>query len=216
MKFLKNIFRKKPIIMINFKTYRQGKAVIQLAKTIERVNKNIIIGVQPTDIYEMTKKTCLRVFSEHTDPFTPGRHTGFVIPEAIKQDGATGTFLNHSEHKLKFSILKKTIQRCKKLNLKTIVFAKNLNEAKKISKLKPTFIALEPPELIAGKISISQANPDLIKRVIKEIKINLLVGAGVNNKKDVQIAKKLGAKGILVSSAVLKSSNPEKIIKELL
>jgi len=204
------------MFIINFKTYKQGGSVIKLAKIVKDSNKKIIIALQPTDIYRVKKETNLGIYSQHVDYFEPGRNTGFILPEAIKSSGAIGTFLNHSEHKLKFSILKKTIQRCKKLNLKTIVFAKNLNEAKKISKLKPTFIALEPPELIAGKISISQANPDLIKRVIKEIKINLLVGAGVNNKKDVQIAKKLGAKGILVSSAVLKSSNPEKIIKELL
>jgi len=204
------------MLIINFKTYKHGESVIKLAKLIKKINKNIIIALQPTDIYRVKKETNLQIYSQHVDHFEPGRNTGFILPEAIKSAGASGTFLNHSEHKLPFNILKKTIKRCKKLNLKTIVFAKDLEEAKKISKLKPNFIALEPPELIAGKISVSQANPDLIKKSVQEIKTNVLVGAGVNNKKDVQIAKKLGAKGILVSSAVLKSSNPEKIIKELL
>ncbi|MEK6934990.1 MAG: triose-phosphate isomerase, partial [Nanoarchaeota archaeon] len=111
---------------------------------------------------------------------------------------------------------KQTIQRCKKLKLKTIVFAKNTKEALKISKLKPTYIALEPPELIAGKISISKADPNLIKKTIQKVKTNILVGAGIHNKKDVKIAKKLGAKGVIVSSAITKSKNPKKIIKELL
>ncbi|MBI2499038.1 triose-phosphate isomerase [Candidatus Woesearchaeota archaeon] len=204
------------MLIINFKTYKQGESVIKLAKLIKKINKNIIIALQATDIYRVKKETNLQIYSQHVDHFEPGRNTGFILPEAIKSSGATGTFLNHSEHKLTFNILKQTIKRCKKLNLKTIVFAKDLEEAKKISKLKPNFIALEPPELIAGKISVSQSNPDLIKRAIQEIKRNILVGAGVNNKKDVQIAKKLGAKGILVSSAVLKSSNPKKIIRELL
>ena len=204
------------MLIINFKTYKHGESVIKLAKLIKKINKNIIIALQPTDIYRVKKETNLQIYSQHVDHFEPGRNTGFILPEAIKSAGASGTFLNHSEHKLPFNILKKTIKRCKKLNLKTIVFAKDLEEAKKISKLKPNFIALEPPELIAGKISVSQANPDLIKKSVQEIKTNVLVGAGVNNKKDVQIAKKLGAKGILVSSAVLKSNNPKKIIKELL
>ena len=186
------------MLIINFKTYKHGESVIKLAKLIKKINKNIIIALQPTDIYRVKKETNLQIYSQHVDHFEPGRNTGFILPEAIKSAGASGTFLNHSEHKLPFNILKKTIKRCKKLNLKTIVFAKDLEEAKKISKLKPNFIALEPPELIAGKISVSQANPDLIKKSVQEIKTNVLVGAGVNNKKDVQIAKKLGAKGILV------------------
>lgn len=204
------------MFIINFKTYKNGEEVIKLAKLIKKINKNIILGLQPTDIYRIKKETNLQVYSQHVDPFEPGRNTGYILSEAIKAAGATGTFLNHSEHKLKFNILNKTIQRCKKLNLKTIVFAKDLKEAKKISKLKPTFIALEPPELIAGKISVSEAKPDLVKIVVKEVNSKILIGAGVNNKKDVQIAKKLGAKGILVSSAILKSNNPKKIIKELL
>ena len=30
----------------------------------------------------------------------------FIQLEAVKKDGAKGTFLNHSEHKLSFSVLK--------------------------------------------------------------------------------------------------------------
>ncbi len=55
----------KPIIIINFKTYKQGKAAIELAKQIEKVDKNIIIGVQASDIYEIVKKTKLKVYSQH-------------------------------------------------------------------------------------------------------------------------------------------------------
>ncbi len=204
------------ILIINLKTYKQGSEVIKLAKIIKQIDNGIILGLQPSDIYRVKKETNLQVYSQHIDPYEPGRYTGFILPEAIKAAGASGTFLNHSEHKLKFDILKKTIQRCKEVKLKTVVFARNTNEALKISKLKPDFIALEPPELIAGNISISQAKPDLIKKTIKKVKANILVGAGVKNKRDIQIAKKLGAKGVLISSAVTLSRNPKGIIKELL
>ncbi|MEK6934843.1 MAG: triose-phosphate isomerase, partial [Nanoarchaeota archaeon] len=111
------------MLIINFKTYKQGNQLIKLVKTIKQVNKNIIIATQPTDIYKIKKATNLKIYSQHTDPYKLGRHTGFILPEAIKEAGAVGTLLNHSEHKLTFSILKQTIQRCKKLKLKTIVFA---------------------------------------------------------------------------------------------
>jgi len=206
----------KPIIIINFKTYKQGKQVLKLAKAIEKVDKTIIVGVQDSDIEEIARKTKLKVFSQHVDSLKPGKHTGFIIPEAVKKDGAIGTFLNHSEHKLKFEILKKTIKRCKEVGLNTAVFAASLREAKKIVKLKPNYLIIEPPELVGGKISVSKAKPELIKNIAKKLKYPFLVGAGIHNKEDVKIAMKLGAKGIAVSSAIATAKNPEKKLRELL
>ena len=207
---------KKPIIIINFKTYKQGKEVIKLAKAIEKINKDIIIGIQATDIEELAKKTKLKIFSEHVDYQKPGRNTGFILPEAIKKDKAVGTFLNHSEHKLKFNILKKTIERCRKIKLKTLVFASSLNEAKKIQKLKPTFLVIEPLELVGGKISVSEAKPELIKKISKNLKIPFLVGAGIHSSKDLKTSLKLGASGIALSSAITLAKNPGKKLRELM
>jgi triosephosphate isomerase len=205
----------KPLVIVNFKTYQQGKKAIELAKKIERVNKNIIVGVQASDIYEIAKATKLRIYSQHVDFFKPGRHTGYILPEAIKKDGAKGTFINHSEHPLKFSILKKTIKRCKKLNFKTAVFAKNLTEAKKIKKLKPDYLIIEPPELVGGKVSVSKSKPDLIEKIAKELKTKFIVGAGIHTREDAKIAMKLGASGIAISSAITNAKNPEKKLREL-
>lgn len=206
----------KPITIINFKTYKQGTQAVKLAKDIQKYNKEIIIGVPASDIYEITKATKLRVFAEHVDFFKPGRHTGYIIPEAVKKDKAKGTFLNHSEHRLPFRIIKKTVKRCKKINLKTAIFAASLKEAKKIKKLKPDYLIIEPPELVAGKVSVSKAKPDLISKISKKLKYPFLIGAGIKNKKDVEIALKLGAKGIAVSSAITKSKNPKSALKKLL
>lgn len=206
----------KPIIVINFKTYKQGKAAVELAKQIGKINKNIIVGVQASDIEEIARKTKLKVYSQHVDAYKPGRYTGYIIPEAIKKDKAEGTFLNHSEHKINFDILKKTINRCKKIGLKTMVFVGNLKEAKKIEKLKPTYLIFEPPELVAGKISVSKAKPDLIKNLSKHLKLKFLVGAGIHSKEDIKIALKLGASGLAVSSAIVKAKNPGKKLRELI
>jgi len=206
----------KPLIVINFKTYQQGKKAVELAKKIEKVDTNIIISVQASDIYEIAKATKLKVYSQHVDFFKPGRHTGYILPEAIKKDRAKGVFLNHSEHPLVFSTLKKTIKRCKNIRLKTMVFAKNLKEAKKIQKLKPDYIIIEPPELVGGKVSVSKAKPALIKKIAKELKTKFLVGAGIHTREDVKTAMTLGASGIAISSAITKAKNPEKKLKELL
>lgn len=206
----------KPIVVINFKTYKQGKAAIKLAKAIGKVDKNIIIGVQVGDIYEVTKVTKLRVYAQHIDYQKKGKATGFILPEAVKKDRAVGSFLNHSEHKLKFDILKKTIKRCKENRLRTMVFASSLKEAVKIKKLNPDYIIYEPPELVSGKISVSKAKPESIRKIAKKLKIKFLVGAGIHNKDDVKIAMMLGASGFAVSSAVCKAKNPGKKLRELL
>jgi len=206
----------KPIIVINFKTYKQGKNAVNLAKVIERVNKKIIVGVQASDVYEITKATKLRVYAQHVDYFKLGRHTGYIIPEAVKKDGAVGSFLNHSEHKLNITILKKTIKRCREARLKTMVFVSNLKEAKKVEKLKPDYLIFEPPELVGGKISVSKSKPGLIKNIAKNLKMKFLVGAGIHSREDVKKSLELGASGIAVSSAITKSKNPGKKLRELI
>ena len=204
------------ITIINFKTYKQGKDVLDLAKTIEKVSKEIIVGVQPVDIQKVKENTKLRVYAQHVDFHTPGRNTGFITPESVKKIGAEGTFLNHSEHKIDFETLKKTIQRCKKIKLKTAVFAPNLDEARKIDRLKPEFIIFEPKELVASKISVSKAKPELIKKISEKVKTKFLVGAGIHEREDVETALKQGAKGIAVSSAITQSKNPGKKLKKLI
>jgi triosephosphate isomerase len=206
----------KPTVIVNFKTYKQGTPAIKLAKEIQKASKDIIIGVQPTDIYETTKATKLKVYCEHVDYQQPGRNTGYILPEAIKADKAKGAFLNHSEHKLPITIIKKTIKRCKETGLKTAVFAANLKEAKKIKKLKPDYLIIEPPELVAGKKSVSKAKPELIENIKKKLKYPFLVGAGIKTAEDVKLAVRLGASGIAISSAITKAKNPAKKLRELL
>ena len=207
---------KKPTIIINLKTYQQGKNAIELAKKISKVDKKIIIGVQPGDIYEAVRAVKNPVYSQHVDYFKPGRQTGYIIPESVKKDKAKGSFLNHSEHKVSFLSLKKTMKRCKNIRLKTVVFASSLREAKKIKKLKPDYLIIEPPELVAGKKSISKNKPELIKKIAKKLKYKFLVGAGIKTNEDVKIAMKLGASGIALSSAITKAKNPSVILKKLL
>jgi triosephosphate isomerase len=210
-------FRKKPIVIINFKTYKQGREVVKLAKKIERFNNKIIVGVQPSDVYEVAHKTQLKVFSEHADPFMPGRYTGYIIPEALRDDGAYGTFLNHSEHPVKFEMLALTIKRCKHIGLRTAVFVKSFQEAKKIARLNPTYIIYEPPELVSGNISVSSAKPSVIKKFSEHIGRNrFLVGAGIKTSRDVKTALALGAQGVALSSIIMKARKPEKKLKELL
>ena len=83
-----------------------------------------------------------------------------------------------------------------------MVFVSNLKQAKKIEELKPDYLIFEPPELVAGKKSVSKTKPELIKKISKNLKMKFLVGAGIHSREDVKKALELGAYGIAVSSAL--------------
>lgn len=216
---------KYPILVINAKTYNESniKKVVKIAKICEVIEKkymkDIIFCPQVTELGLVCHASNVKVFSQHIDAVQPGAHTGFVLAESVKELGAIGTILNHSEHKLNFETLKKSILRAKKAGLLSLVCASTPREAMKIASLKPDMIAIEPPELIGGDVSVSTAKPevitDTVAKVNKVANIPVLCGAGIKSKEDVKIAISLGAKGVLVASGVIKSQNPRKSISEL-
>ena len=207
-------------LIINFKTYKKatGKNAVKLAKVVQSVSKDIIIAVQAADIYRVSSKTKVKVIAQHVDDIEPGRHTGYILPEDVKRDGAIGTLLNHAEHRIPFSKLVRTIKRCKNLKLKTIVATDSLSQVKKLRKLKPYAIAFEDPKLIGTGRSITKSKSTTIKKfskLLKGTKIIPLCGAGISTREDVKEAKKLGTKGVLVASGIVKAKNQRKALKEL-
>lgn len=216
---------KTPLIIVNFKTYKSatGRNAEKLAKLCERVakqtNKNIAIAVQDADIYRISKSVKIPILSEHMDPISYGAHTGHILPEDIKENGAKGSLLNHSEDRFEVDDLEKSVAIAKRLNLKTIICASSDDVAESVAAFNPDFIAIEPPELIGGNISVSTAKPEVITNTVKKVnkisKIPVLCGAGIKTKSDVEKAMSLGAKGILIASAITKSKNPEEALKEL-
>jgi triosephosphate isomerase len=154
---------------------------------------------------------------QHIDPGERGRQTGFIPARIAKEVGAVGALLNHSEHKLSVGVLGETMAKCKEVGLKTLVFADGLEEAMMITKFQPDYIGYEPPELVASKeTSVSKSKPEVIEKVVKEVpSAPIIVGAGVKEMRDVEVALRLGAKGIAIASAVVLASDQKKIINEL-
>jgi len=225
---MNNFDLKKEFLLVNFKAYETsvGKNALKLAEQIqEAVNESdldisIGIAVQPSDI-RLFKDLELAVFSQHLDPITYGANTGHILPEAIYDAGAVGSLINHSEREVNLDVLEKTIKRMKETNLISVACASTPKMAAAIALMDPDFIAIEPPELIGGEISVSFAKPEIITDTINSVhevneKIPVLCGAGVKNSNDVKIARELGAKGILVASGVTKSSNPKMAVLDLL
>ncbi len=212
---------KTPIIIVNFKTYRSatGERAVSLAKKCEKVSletkASIAIAVSVPDIYHISKAVSIPVLSEHIDDIEYDSHTGGILAEDVKENGAIGTLLNHSEKRIATDVIERSIKRAKEAGLITVVCVENADEGKKISSFEPDFIAVEPPELIGGEVSVSTAQPGLIKESVEKIGRNVLVGAGVKTAEDVKKALELGAAGVLVASGVTKADDPEKALKEL-
>ncbi len=212
----------KPVIIVNFKTYAQatGERAERLAKLCEQAAKrhdaDIRVAVQAADIYRVSSKVTIPVYAEHVDPIDPGQNTGFILPEDVKAEGAVGTLLNHSEHRLPGKQLEEAVRQAKEAGLKVVLCARTAEEGAALANLAPEFVAVEPPELIGGTVSVSAADPGLIKDAVKLIKAPLLVGAGVHAAEDVRIALLLGAKGVLLASGVAKAKDPYEALEELL
>jgi len=217
---------KTPTIVLNVKTYAEATAnkALEIAMLMDNISKetgtSMAIAVQATDIYLCSKKVSIPVWAEHIDPIKPGSNTGWTLPEAIKDAGATGTLINHSEHRLKIADIDICITRVKELNLDHIVCSNNVGTSKALAAFSPNFIAVEPPELIGGDISVTTADPDIVSESVNAVKnidkkVKVLCGAGVKNGKDVAKAIELGADGVLLASGVVKAKNKETVVRDL-
>jgi triosephosphate isomerase len=210
------------LAIINFKTYPQGtgRNAVKLAKQIESVSRRfkirVILAVQAADINAVSSAVKIPVIAQHIDPIEYGSHTGSTLLQAIMANGAKGSLINHSERRISSKDIKQNIALLKKKRIMSVLCVKNVAEAKKYARFKPDYIAVEPPKLIGGKISVSKAKPALISNAVRAIKLPVLVGAGIHCTEDVSRAIELGAKGILVASNVLKAKNPKNALAELL
>lgn len=214
------------MIFVNYKTYESGtgKNGLELTKTLEEVAKEaqvkIIPVVQASDIKEIVAITTLEVWAQKVDPVEFGAHTGSIIPEAVIEDGAMGTFLNHSENKFaSFDELAKASDRAKEAGLKTLIFAANIEELKNVCALSPTYVSYEPPEFIgSATTSVAEAKPEVIAQaneIASSAGIPLIVGAGVHSADDVKKSLELGAVGVAVASDIMKAENPAGELQNL-
>lgn len=212
------------MFIINCKNYEEiaGDKVVKLAKIVEKISKKykIKIALAPPH-HLLTKITDLSipVLAQHVDNMSVGSTTGFIIPELLKISKISGSLINHSEHRMQSSDIKRLVSRLQKLKMLSIVCVKNIAEAKKYAKLNPNYIAIEPPELIGSGKAVSKEKPELITKAVAAVKnannsTKMLCGAGIVSREDVEKAIQLGAKGILVASGIIKSKNWEKIIVE--
>ena len=192
------------MIIVNFKKYVSGSDAVNLAKICKKVadetKVKIIVAVQSRDILKCLN-TDIECWTQYWDS------------DALEYDG---TLLNHSDYLLPWNELAIQSSQCTIADIPFCICVNSFQEAIKASKLLPDYIAYEPRELIGNKDkSVSSEKPDIIQHLTSNIKIPVLIGAGIHSPEDIKIGLKLGAKGFLLATDVVKAEDPYHELLEL-
>ncbi|MDB0004528.1 triose-phosphate isomerase [Candidatus Poseidoniaceae archaeon] len=215
----------KPLIVVNFKTYASasGATAETLAVAMEAHSNGparMVAVVSAFDLEAVRRAApSLEVWSQHLDPVGQGGFTGWLEPMTAIHRGAQGTIINHAEHKVEMDHVQRLLPQLPE-DFPVCGCAADLEEAKSLAEMGPTFIAVEPPELIGGDISVTTADPSIVSDTVAVVKatnpdVRVLCGAGVKNGQDVATAIKLGAEGVLLASGVTKASDVASVLNDL-
>ena len=218
--------KRTPIVILNFKTYMEstGKNALKLAMASEMVAEetcvNMVIAPQSSDIYSLSKEVEIPVFAQHVDAVDAGGHTGSTLIECVKEAGATGCLVNHSEQRMKLADIDVVVKKAAEKDMVSVLCTNNIETSVAASTLKPDFVAIEPPELIGSGIPVSKAEPEIVEGTVDIIhqinpKISVLCGAGISTGEDMKAAMDLGAEGVLLASGIIMAKDPKEALLNL-
>ncbi len=212
----------KLVFAINYKAYETAfnETALEIARAASRASDRYagvrIVLVVPASTVSRVREIYDDVYVEHADPVGLGPYTGYIPADALKYLGVKGVLVNHSEHKLPYRDVDRVVSSSRSQGLESMVCADTPGEAAGLAYLRPTYIAIEPPELIGTGVSVSKARPEVITEGVKAVKavadIPVLAGAGITYREDVIRAVELGAEGILLASAVMKAKDPSAAV----
>jgi triosephosphate isomerase len=212
------------LVVVNFKTYEtaHGIAAEELARAMASIETDarMIAVVSAFDLSAVVDAAPkLEVWTQHLDPIGFGSNTGWLHPETAISRGASGTIINHAEHKVSLEHVAMILDSVPE-DFTVCACAANIEEARALAALQPNYVAVEPPELIGGDTSVTTADPEIVistAAAISEINENvgILCGAGVKNGEDVAMAIQLGTSGVLLASGVTKVADPVSAMADL-
>ncbi|SFG10386.1 triosephosphate isomerase [Halopelagius inordinatus] len=208
-------------ILVNLKAYPCDPVEVATAarEVSEESGVRIAVSPQAADIARVAE-TGVETWAQHVDPNDYGSHTGSTLSEAVAEAGAEGTLVNHSEKRLKLADIDGSVRAAERAGLETCVCANNPAQIGAAAALGPDAVAVEPPELIGGDVSVSSADPDIVEDAVAaaghvDEDVEVFCGAGISSGDDVDAAGDLGATGILLASGVAKADDPRAALEDL-
>ncbi|MFB6234020.1 MAG: triose-phosphate isomerase [Halopenitus sp.] len=208
-------------ILVNLKAYPcDPVAVAEAAHDVaETTDARIAVAPQAADLARVAD-TGVETWAQHVSPNAHGSHTGSTLAEAVADNGAEGTLINHSERRLKLADVDAALDATDRADLESIVCANNPNQVGAAAALGPDAVAVEPPELIGGDVSVATADPEIVEGAVDaaaavDDDVDVFCGAGVSTGEDVTAAADLGASGVLLASGVAKADDPRAALEDL-
>lgn len=219
-----------PILIINFKNYMEvsGKRCLALALEAERVARELdlldSIAVAPPNpaLALVAEHVSIPVIAQHVDAKGEGSTTGYNAAKMLRSFNIAGSIVNHSEHRLLLEEIKDIVNALHSSNMLAVVCVREPYEIDAIAGLEvePDYIAIEPPELIGTGNAVSKSKPDVITGSVERasrlgLRSKVICGAGIVDGRDANTAIRLGSKGVLVASGIVKAENWYERIRDI-
>lgn len=216
----------RPLVLVNYKVYLEstGARAVALTQALAAAaagaRASVAVAPQAVDVHRVAA-VGLPTFGQHVDGIKPGLGTGAALAEALRDAGAVGSLVNHAERRLTLADVGASVRRLREAGLVSVVCTNDVATTAAAAALHPAYVAVEPPELIGGDVSVTTADPEIVrgsaaaaKAVAPEVRV--LCGAGVKTGQDVAAALKLGCDGVLLASGVTKAKDPAGALRDLL
>jgi triosephosphate isomerase len=208
-------------VLVNLKAYDVDPVAVaeHAAAAADAHDARIAVAPQAAHL-ERVAATGVETWAQHVSPVDHGSNTGTTLAEAAADAGATGTLLNHSEKRLKLADVDAGLRAAERAGLETVACANNPRQSGAVAALGPDAVAVEPPELIGGDVSVATADPAVVEDSVAAVNavdesVETFCGAGVSDGSDVAAAGDLGAEGVLLASAVAKADDPRAVLEDL-
>lgn len=208
-------------VLVNLKAYAADAVGVATAAREVGEESGVRIAVAPQAArLAAVADTGVETWAQHVSPVEHGSHTGSTLAEAVAMAGADGTLINHSERRLRLADVDGALDAAERADLETVVCANNPAQVGAAAALGPDAVAVEPPELIGGDVSVSQADPDIVEDAVAAAEavddsVDVLCGAGISSGEDLDAAGELGAEGVLLASGVAKADDPRAALADL-
>jgi triosephosphate isomerase len=212
-----------PFFEIGPKTYLTRQQTLDIAESADHASGEtgvaVIMTVPVLDVESIkSAHPRLWVFAQHMDAVRPGRNTGAVLPEALRDVGADGVMLNHFERQLPPDLLRTSIERAREVGLSTLVSANTPNDATIVAKLHPHIILAEPPDLIGASWEGQRPWIGDFDRAIAVIDpiIRVMHAGGIGSPDDAYNVIRQGASGTGACTAIVSSARPGKAARDMI
>jgi triosephosphate isomerase len=208
-------------VLVNLKTYPCDPVAVAEAARAVAETSGVRVAVAPQTAHlDRVAATGVETWAQHVAPVDHGSHTGHTLAEAVADAGATGTLLNHSERRLRLAAVDGALDAAERAGLSTVVCANNPEQVAAAAALGPGAVAVEPPTLIGGDVSVATADPTVVEGAVAaadavDADVTVYCGAGVSTGDDLAAAADLGAEGVLLASGVAKADDPKAALEDL-